>query len=164
MGIDAFAGGDSSSGSIPSFSGGSLWDSLGISQTQAGGGLSAAGDLIGGISSFMSGAATGHKLKDAARRVDVATSIKLLQQQRMGYRLQGQAEAAIGAAGGTVGGSAESILRMNASNLALDHGIIQAQGSEEAAQLRAAASASFASGWGGLLKGVGSAIGAVAAS
>lgn len=119
-----------------------------------GGAIGAAGSLAGGVFGFMSGMSSASKLRDAAKRNDVATAIKLVQQDRQGYQLQGKTEANIGANGITESGSAADILRMNAQNLALDHGIIQNNGSEQSASLRSKASAASSGAWGSLVSGV----------
>lgn len=130
--------------------GGSSGGSLGSYGSWASG----AGSLVAGIGGFISGMSSASKLKDAAKRVNVATAIRLVQQDRLGYQVQGKTQAAIGANGGTVGGSAEDILRMNAMNLALDHGILQATGSERASEFTTAASAASAGAWGDLIGGI----------
>ncbi len=122
--------------------------------TNPGTGISAAGDLLGGIGSFAGSMSSADKLKAAATRENYATAVRLAQQQRQGYQVQGRAEADIGASGGTMGGSAEDILRSNAQQLSLEHGIIQQQGSEQASQYTTAASGALASGWGSLISGV----------
>lgn len=126
-------------------------------------GLNAAGDLLGGVGGYLGGMAQASSDAGAAARVVNATNIRLTQQQRQGFLIQGKAQANIGANGLTVSGSAADILRSNASNLALDHGIIQAQGSEQASQYTTAASAAKAGAWGDIIKGVVGAVGVVAA-
>lgn len=93
-------------------------------------GLGVASDLLGGIGSYIGDMKSASQEKAAGRRARVATKIKLAQQDRLAYRFQGEVHAQIGAQGWTEGGSAEQILRMNATNLALDHGILQAEGSD----------------------------------
>lgn len=128
-------------------------------------GLNAGSDLLGGFASFAAGGASASSLKATAARARVATNLKLVQQDRQGFMLQSKARAAIGAQGWDLegGGSAADILRSNASNLALDHGIIQMEGSELESKYLTAASAAKSAGMGGLLKGVIGAVGVLAA-
>jgi hypothetical protein len=125
-------------------------------------GTTAAGDILGGFASFAAGGASASSLKATAARVRVATGLKLIQQDRQGFLLQSKNAAAVGAQGWEAGaGSAADILRSNASNLALDHGIIQMEGSELESKYLTAASAAKKSGTGGLLGGVLKAAGTV---
>lgn len=129
-------------------------------------GTTAAGDLLGGFASFAAGGASASSLTATAARARVATNLKLLQQDRQGFMLQSKAKAAIGAQGWDMSqGSAADILRSNASNLALDHGIIQMEGSELESKYLTEASAARkkASGglFGGILKAAGTVIGGI---
>jgi hypothetical protein len=125
-------------------------------------GTNAASDLLGGFASYAAGGASADQLKATAARARVATNLKLVQQERQGFMLQSKAQAAIGAQGWSAeSGSAADILRSNAANLALDHGIIQMQGSELESKYLTAASAAKKSGMGGLLGGVLGAVGTV---
>lgn len=125
-------------------------------------GLNAGSDLLGGFASYAAGGASASSLKATAARAKVATNLKLVQQERQGFMIQSKAKAAIGAQGWSAeSGSAADILRSNAANLALDHGIIQMEGSELESKYLTAASAAKASGTGGLLKGVLGAVGTV---
>lgn len=119
-----------------------------------GGGLDAAGSFAAGIGGYVGEMGSASRLQDAAARVERATQVRLLQQDRVGYQVQGKTLNNIGANGGTIGGSAEDIIRMNAQNLALDHGIIQQQGSEQASQYTSAASQAEDTGLGDLIGGV----------
>lgn len=128
-----------------------------------GSGISAAGDLLGGVTDYMGGQAAASTDAASATRVKYRTAIQLAQEDRQGYQVQGKAQADIGMSGGTIGGSSADILRSNAQQLSLEHGIIQSQGSEQEAALTAAASAAKAKGMGGLVKGVVEAAGVIAA-
>ncbi len=124
---------------------------------------SAAGSVLGGIGQFAGATKSAQVDQDTAARVVVATNLKLRQQERQGYMMEGKAQAEIGASGGEVAGSALAILRSNAANLALDHGIIQMQGSELQSQYLTAASAAKSSAMGGLIKAAIGVAGIVAA-
>lgn len=121
---------------------------------QVGVGIGAAGDLFGGIGDFLSGQASASAYKTEEQWVQEATALQLYMQKRQAYRVQSQAEAQIGAAGLAGGGSAEEIIRMNASNLALDAGMIAQKGGEEAGLYGMKARAAETAGWGGLVQGV----------
>jgi hypothetical protein len=129
-----------------------------------GGYTSAMGDVIGGVGAYASGRGSADALTAAAKREENATAIRLVQKHREGYMIQGKAEAAIGAQGWSAdSGSAAAILRMNASNLALDNGIIQAAGSERASAFTTAASAAKSSATSGIIKAAIGAVGIIAA-
>ena len=130
---------------------------LGMSDAQVantGTRFSAAGDLLGGAMSYIGGQAAAASDSGSATRVKYRTDVQLAQQQRKGFQIQGSAETAIGANGGTFGGSSADILRSNAQQLSLEHGMIQSQGSEQEASLAASAKAAKSGGIGGLIKGV----------
>lgn len=129
-----------------------------------GGYASAAGNLLGGIGQYAGGMAQASSDAGAAKRSVVATQLKLRQQERQGFMLTGKAQAAIGAQGWAAeSGSAASILRSNAQQLAMDHGIMQMQGSELESQYLTAASKAKAGAMGGLIKAGIAAVGIIAA-
>ena len=132
-------------------------------QANVGTGFSAAGDLLGGAMSYIGGQAAAASDSASATRVKYRTDVQLAQQQRKGEQVQGSAETNIGANGGTFGGSSADILRSNAQQLSLEHGMIQSQGSEQEASALAAAKAAKSAGMGGLIKGVVEAAGVIAA-
>lgn len=130
----------------------------------AGGYAAAAGQMVSSVGDYQSSMAGAAQNTAAAARAVVATNIKLRQHERQSFKLQGKAEAAIGQQGWDAGsGSAAAIIRDNAQNLALDHGVIQAQGSELQAKYLAAASADKAGAWAAIEKGVIAAVSIVAA-
>lgn len=120
----------------------------------AGGGAGAAGELLGGYAGMMAGQAEAKYDNLMASSAEWTSTMKLIQQDRMSYQVMGRTQAAIGANGGTVGGSAESILRMNAQNLAMDHSIIKQQGLVEAAGWHQKAKAATQAGNMAMISGV----------
>lgn len=146
----------------------SVWSdnmgSSGMAGSGAGGYAAAAGSLASSVGDYQASMAGAAQNTAAAARAVVATNIKLRQHEKMGFKLQGKAEAAIGEQGWDAhSGSAAAIIRDNAANLALDHGVIQAQGSELQAKYLAAASADKAGAWAAIEKGVVAAVSIVAA-
>lgn len=127
---------------------------FGLSEYQTGEAAGAASDLLGGIGGFLGGQDMASQDSANASQIHLSTQLKLLQQERMGYQVQSKAQAAIGASGLAGGGSAEEILRMNATNLALDHGILQMQGTNEEANWRNKASAAKQGAWTSLASGI----------
>lgn len=135
-------------------------DAPGINWGQFGG---AAGDLLGGIGGFV--AAKGYKkaasfAKANARLAHIATEIENRQQERQIYQVIGAQQAATGAAGFSLSGSAIDLMKSSAQQGSLDQALISNQGLIEentylaqAAQYEAAGKASKLGGIGGLIKG-----------
>lgn len=134
-----------------SSSGGGLF---GASDYQIGQGLSAAGDLFGGIGDYMAGQSTAAYDKFEQQMVEQSTALQSMMQKRQAYRIQSAARADIGDSGLADSGSAQEILRMNAQNLALDNGIINQQGAVRAGALGMQARAAETAGTMGLISGI----------
>jgi hypothetical protein len=125
-----------------------------VSESQFGSGLGAAGDLLGGIGGFMSGMDQEKQFKYAARMTEEQTAMRQMMSDRQGLMIQGAAKAQIGASGIEQTGSAQSVLRMNAQQIALNKGIIGQQGAYEAASWLAKAKAASTGAWTSLASGV----------
>lgn len=123
----------------------------------------AAGDLLGGIGGFVG--AKGYKkaaklARENARLAHVATEIENRQQERQIYQVIGAQQAATGAAGFSLSGSAIDLMKSSAQQGSLDQALISNQGLIEentylaqASQYEAAGKASKLGGIGGLIKG-----------
>lgn len=128
----------------------------------------AANDLIGGVSSFLSGQAiaSGSKkaeafYKQAAQYSQIETGLKGLALQRQLQGVQGGARAAAGASGLALSGSVTNVIRSNAQQGALSEAVVRLQGDINtksymamAADEAAKASAANSSSWLGAASGI----------
>lgn len=141
-------------------------------------GLSAAGDLFGGIASGLGSLSEAKAYKQAAKYAHqnaiiarAAGDIRLAQTGREIFKTIGAQAAGYAGAGLTAGGSAQSVLRDSLSQGALEKAIVNAQANidvnaylSQEAQFKGMAKASKAAGIGSIVGGVISAGAAIAAS
>lgn len=118
----------------------------------------AAGDLLGGLGSFA--AAKGYKkaakfARQNARLAHIATEIENRQQERQIYQVVGAGQAAIGAAGFSLSGSAIDLMKSSAQQGSLDQALISNQGLIEENTYLAQAAEYEAARKGGILGGLG---------
>lgn len=139
-------------------------------------GLSAAGDLFGGIADFAGGMASAKGYKKAAKYAAQnaviareAGDIRLAQTERAIFKVLGAQQAGYAGAGLTGGGSAQAILRDSTAQGALEKAIVNKQAQidvigylSQAEQFKAMAKAAKAGGIGGLISGALSAASTIA--
>jgi len=107
-----------------------------------GGYVSVAGDLMGEFGGAVGAAASASQLSATACACARGDELEARAARAPGLHDPKQSESGYGAQGWSAeSGSAADILRSNASNLALDHGIIQMEGSEVESKYLTAASA-----------------------
>lgn len=128
-------------------------------------GLGGAVDSIfSGVGSFIQAGSYDDAADLADKNAAIArlsTDIQLNQENRQAYKVIGATEAAVGAGGGALSGSALDVLKSNQQQLSLNKQLTEAQGEidinswkEKAGADRGAAEAAKASGGGDILGGI----------
>ncbi len=133
----------------------------------AGGMFGAVSDIFGGYAASQGSKMSATQYGRAAQVTKEQTSIEELAARRQIYQTQGSAQAAVAGNGFQLGGSALDVLRSNAQQGALTQGAISLQGAAQEQsylqQEKEAKAAAHSQLLGGILKGVGEAVGVIAA-
>ena len=118
-----------------------------------GAGISAVGGLIGGIGKKKAAAAAEKSALEQAAISRAGTEMELSRIERAGFQAQGAIQAGAGGSGLKTSGSALDILKMSASNIALDLQLRKNQGEQTARGYMAQAAQAKAEGTGAIAMG-----------
>jgi hypothetical protein len=119
--------------------------------------VAAGAAVLGAVSSYKAGAAAEDAAEEQAYKSMMQMRINLIRQDREGEQVMGAQQAATGAAGFSLSGSAIDLLKSSVSNASLDSALIAAGGAADAAALSAQGKAARAQGTAGAVAGIGQA-------
>jgi hypothetical protein len=119
--------------------------------------VAAGAAVFSAASSYKAGKDAEEAAEEQAYKTMMQTRINLIRQERTAEQVIGAQEAATGAAGFSLSGSALDLLRSSVSNASLDSALIAAGGQADADALTAQGKAAAAQGRAGAAQGIGQA-------
>lgn len=121
--------------------------------------VAAAAAVGGAVMQYKAGQDAQAAAEEEAYHAMIRTRINLTRQEREAEQVIGAQEAATGAAGFAMSGSALDLLKSSVSNASLDSALIASGGEAESSALKAQGRAAAAQGTAGAISGIGSAAG-----